>query len=138
MADFNKIGLLLTRGNTFLVCRKNNYTSKLIMPGGQVEDGESPEECLAREIREELGGIDIADVSYFGTYEDVAASDDPTIKKTVRIDLYTARTLAQPTPSEEIVELIWFGPHDDTAELSAIIANKILPDLLDRRVLSRD
>ena len=55
VADFNKVGLLAIENDSFLVCRKDNYTSKLIMPGGQIESGESIQDCLFREVREELG-----------------------------------------------------------------------------------
>ncbi len=84
MADFNKIGLLAIKNDAFLVCRKNSYTSKLIMPGGQIEPGETIEDCLNREILEELGNnVYLENIQYFGTYLDKAASDDPIINKTV-------------------------------------------------------
>lgn len=136
MADFNKIGLLTLRDGSFLVCRKNNYTSKLIMPGGKIETGESAEECLKREIFEELGNaITLENIRYIGTYFDKAASDDPKIDKTVEIRLYHADLVGVPTPSSEIIELIWFNQNNDQEELSSIIKRKILPDLRARRLL---
>jgi 8-oxo-dGTP pyrophosphatase MutT (NUDIX family) len=129
-ADFNKVGVLITQDDAFLVCRKNNYTSKLIMPGGQIDPGESIQECLEREIHEELGNVSLRNIRYVGTYQDLAASDDPTIRKTVEIQLYSADVQGTPTASSEIIDLIWFGPNSNKGELSAIIANKILPDLL--------
>ncbi len=137
MANFNKVGLLVIENDAFLVCRKNNYTSKLIMPGGQIEPGESLEECLIREIREELGeDIKLENIKHFGTYEDKAASDDPTVNKTVEIQLYKARIVGTPIPSSEVVELIWFNKQDNREELSAIIRNKILPDVINRKELN--
>jgi ADP-ribose pyrophosphatase YjhB (NUDIX family) len=139
MADFNKVGLLVIKDNSFLVCRKNDYTSKLIMPGGQIESGESVQECLEREIHEELGNdVSLEHVEYFGTYQDRAAADDPTIHKTVEIKLYSADLKGIPTPSSEVVELIWFNPRMNQADLSAIITNKILPDLIARGVLKQN
>jgi 8-oxo-dGTP pyrophosphatase MutT (NUDIX family) len=136
MADFNKVGLLVTRNNSFLVCRKNNYTSKLIMPGGQIDPGETVEECLLREIQEELGeAVTLDNVKFFGTYLDRAASDDPTLNKTVEIKLYQAEMRGVPVPSSEVIELIWFGKENNQEDLSAIIKNKILPDLLERQVV---
>lgn len=135
MADFNKVGLLITRDNTFLVCRKNNYTSKLIMPGGQIEPGETLIECLEREVQEELGDVRLSNISEVGEYLDVAASDDPTIHKTVSIKLYSADLEGVPTPCSEITELIWFSATDDPQDLSPIIANKIMPDLISRRLI---
>ncbi|HUS11868.1 MAG TPA: NUDIX domain-containing protein [Pyrinomonadaceae bacterium] len=132
MADFNKVGLLVVRDNSFLVCRKNNYTSRLIMPGGQYELGESALQCLEREVNEELGDVSLENARYLGTYLDKAASDDANENKTVEIQLYRAELKGTPTPSSEVVELLWFNSASDKNELSAIIANKILPDLIAR------
>ena len=137
MADFNKIGLLAIKNDSFLVCRKDNYTSKLIMPGGQIESGESIEDCLVREVREELGEkVNLENVVYFGTYIDKAASDDPTINKTVEIKLYKADLIGKPVPSAEVIELIWFSKSNDLNDLSSIIRNKILPDLISKKEIN--
>lgn len=133
------MGLLVIKNNSFLTCRKDNYTSKLIMPGGQIEPRESVRECLMREVREELGRkVKLSYIEYFGTYLDKAASDDPTIDKTVEIKLYKAKLFGAIEPSAEIVELIWFSQGDNLNDLSAIIRNKILPDLIARKELNWD
>lgn len=136
MADFNKVGLLILRGDRILLCRKNRDTSKLILPGGRVEPGESDLECLARELREELGDVALAQVEHLGTYEDRASLDDPTVVKTLRIILYRGELTGEPAPSAEITELVWFGPHSDRSKLTPIFINRILPDLVSRNILS--
>ena len=135
MADFNKVGVLILRGNRLLLCRKNRDTSKLILPGGRIEAGESDLECLARELREELGEVALRNVEYVGTYEDRAALDDPAVLKTLRIALYRGDLVGEPTPASEITGLVWFGPESDVAELTPIFVNRILPDLLTRGIL---
>ena len=55
MADYEKAGLLVVREGRILLCRKSHSTSKLILPGGCLEPGESATQCLAREIREGRG-----------------------------------------------------------------------------------
>ena len=135
MADFEKIGALILRGNRMLLCRKGRETSKLILPGGRIEPGESDAECLARELREELGSVSLSHAEYLGTYEDRASLDDPTVVKTVRIALYRGELSGQPVPSSEIVELVWFGPDSDPSQLTPILVNRILPDLLARAIL---
>lgn len=135
MADFNKVGALILRGNRILLCRKNRDTSKLILPGGRVESGESDVECLARELREELGEVTLTHLEYLGTYEDRASLDDPTIVKTLRLALYRGDLEGEPTPSSEITELVWFGPDSNREALTPIVINRILPDLVARGIL---
>lgn len=135
MADFNKVGVLILRGNRLLLCRKNRDTSKLILPGGRIEAGESDLECLARELREELGEVALRNAEYVGTYEDRAALDDPTVVKTLCITLYRGDLVGEPTPASEVTGLVWFGPESDVAELTPIFVNRILPDLLTRGIL---
>ena len=136
MADFNKVGALILRDDRLLLCRKNRDTSKLILPGGRVEAGESDVDCLTRELREELGEVVLRNVEYVGTYEDRAAFDDPAVVKTLRIALYRGDMVGAPTPASEITEIVWFGPDSDVAELTPIFLNRILPDLLSRGILS--
>jgi len=69
MADIDKIGALILRGDRILLCRKNRDTSRLILPGGRIERGESDLECLAREIREELAADTLEEIEYLGKYE---------------------------------------------------------------------
>jgi len=136
VADFNKVGALILRDDRLLLCRKNRDTSKLILPGGRVEAGESDLDCLTRELREELGEVALRNVEYVGTYEDRAAFDDPAVVKTLRIALYRGDMVGAPTPASEITEIVWFGPDSDVAELTPIFLNRILPDLLSRGILS--
>ncbi|RJP23425.1 MAG: NUDIX domain-containing protein [Candidatus Omnitrophota bacterium] len=135
MADYNKVGLFTLQGDRFLMCRKNNTTSKLILPGGCIEAGESARECLQREIHEELGNVAVCNLEYIGHYADFAAVDDPAITKTLEMQLFRGDLSGNPTASSEIVELVWFGPDSDRSQLTPIMINHILPDLLKRGLL---
>jgi ADP-ribose pyrophosphatase YjhB (NUDIX family) len=136
MAYFNKIGLLLLNEDRtqFMVCEKDNFTSDFIMPGGQVDEGENDEECLAREIKEELDvETDLKSLKFVGEYVDVA-SGDPT--KDVSIKLYQGKIIGEPKPSQEIIGFKWIGKDPSTHErLSYIVKNRILPDLVGRGIL---
>jgi 8-oxo-dGTP pyrophosphatase MutT (NUDIX family) len=136
MAYFNKIGLLYLNDDQskFLVCEKNNFTSDFIMPGGQIDDGENDEECLVREIKEELDvDTDKTSLVFIKEYVDVAAGD-PT--KDISIKLYQGKIIGEPKPSAEIIKSHWVGKDDlSHPRLSPIIKNKILPDLIAKNIL---
>lgn len=135
MADYNKVGLLVLQGDKILLCRKNNTTSKLILPGGCIESGESVMECLVREIYEELGDVQVLNPVYIGTYNEIAASDDPSVTKSLEIQLYQGELEGTPAASSEIVELVWFGPESPVEQLTPIMINQIIPDLIRRNIL---
>ena len=136
MADVTKVGALILRGDRILLCRKNRETSKLILPGGRIEPGETDADCLAREIREELGEVSLSRIEFLGAYEDRAHLDDPAVVKTLRIALYRGNLVGTPKPTSEITELVWFGPDSDREQLTPIFINRILPDLFARGILA--
>ena len=135
MADYNKVGLLVLSDNRILFCRKKHTTSKLILPGGCLEPGESAMDCLSREIREELGEVSVEGLEYLGTYSDRAATDDPTVCKSLEIRLYRGELVGKPVASSEIREVVWCGPETDRSQMTPILLNRILPDLVDRGIL---
>ena len=110
MADYHKAGLLHLKDGRVLLCRKKHTTSLLILPGGTLEPGETAEECLRRECREELGEVEVSNLHHLGDYESPAAGQDG---KTVRIELYAGELEGTPAAHSEIQDLVWFGPRDD-------------------------
>lgn len=67
---------VLRRNGTFLVCQRKQggrYALKWEFPGGKFESGESVEQCLRRELQEELS-IEIHSINHIQTeaayYED--------------------------------------------------------------------
>jgi 8-oxo-dGTP pyrophosphatase MutT (NUDIX family) len=131
-ADFHKIGLLHLKDGSVLLCRKKHTTSLLILPGGTLEPGETAEECLRRECREELGEVEVSNLHYLGDYESPAAGQ---AGKTVKIELYAGELEGTPAAHSEIQDLVWFGPRDDQALLAPSLRNVIFPDLLRRGLL---
>jgi ADP-ribose pyrophosphatase YjhB (NUDIX family) len=131
MADFEKAGLLTLRDNRVLLCRKKHTTSLLILPGGVKEPNESAEQCLLRELAEELTDCTPGPLTYLATYLAPAAVPD----KTVQIELYSATLAGTPQPASEIKELVWFGSGDDPALLAPSLRELIFPDMIHRGVL---
>ena len=133
MADYHKAGLLHVKDGRILLCRKKSTTSLLILPGGKLEPGETAEECLRRECREELGQVEVSKLHYLGEYESSAAGQDG---KIVKIALYAGELEGTPAAHSEIKELVWFGPRDDAALLAPSLRNIIFPDLRRRGLIA--
>jgi len=59
---------IIIKGNKVLIAQRapgENLAGKWELPGGKIESGETPQECLKREIREELD-VDIEVLDFFG------------------------------------------------------------------------
>lgn len=74
-------------------------------PGGKMRPGESPAQCLKREIREELG-IEIVVGEFFG--ESVYAYED----QTVRLLAYRVRVESGELSANDHAELLWAAMAD--------------------------
>jgi 8-oxo-dGTP pyrophosphatase MutT (NUDIX family) len=64
---------LIRRGNTFLVAETEDPQTGAVLhrpPGGGIEEGESPEQAVRRELQEELG-IRLATIRELGTVDHV-------------------------------------------------------------------
>ncbi|HEY8910638.1 MAG TPA: (deoxy)nucleoside triphosphate pyrophosphohydrolase [Desulfosporosinus sp.] len=71
---------ILFKDNKVLIAQRapgENMAGKWEFPGGKIEPGETPKECLKREIREELN-VDIKVLDFFG--ESIYAYHSGTIK----------------------------------------------------------
>ena len=128
-----KYGLIILKDGKLLINRK--YGTKLfLMPGGKREEGESVEDCIAREIKEEHECEIVKDsLKHFGDFEDMAANEPNTI---VSVRLFTGKIIGEPQASSEIEEQVWFSKEDSQEILSPTLRNKIFPAILERGLLN--
>jgi 8-oxo-dGTP diphosphatase len=94
---------ILTQAGRVLIARRKAGASRAGMwefPGGKVRPGESPEECLTREIREELG-LEIAVGKFFG------ASVHAYADRSIRLLAYWARIEAGALVLNDHAEVKW-------------------------------
>jgi 8-oxo-dGTP diphosphatase len=99
---------ILIENGRVLIARRRPGASQAGMwefPGGKVRPGESPAQCLKREIQEELG-IEIAVGEFFG--ESVYAYED----KTIRLLAYRVRAEGGEVSRNDHAELAWVAIAD--------------------------
>lgn len=108
MPDYiDRTGLLLIRDHKLLGARTKGKTTFYI-PGGKREGNESDEECLAREIKEELGAYVVpGSVIPYKLYVDEA--DGKPAGTMLHMMTMFASLESEPVPSSEIEEIAWFG-----------------------------
>lgn len=134
MIKLYKYGLLIREKESILLCKAYNLR-ELILPGGVKENNEDFVEGLQREVKEELSegaNLIITSLNYLGNYIAPAAGKIDTL---VEIELYEGIVTGTLVASDEIEELVWFNKNSDHNNLSEIIKDKILPDLIARGIL---
>lgn len=135
MADIRKVGLLTMRDGRVLLCRTRKHGKPLILPGGKRESGESSMETLLRELREELGEVELLEPVSLGVFVATSAGAKRGNPQNVEIELFGGQLSGEPKASSEIAELVWFGEGDDWELLAPSLSMVIFPALRARKLL---
>lgn len=75
------------------------------MAGGKIDEGETPDQALHREVREELG-VAVLEYRHLGVFEAEAFGHAPGVR--LHMSCFTGELDGEPRPSGEIAELGYF------------------------------
>ncbi|GBQ39350.1 NUDIX hydrolase [Komagataeibacter saccharivorans] len=110
-----------------LVVRKQGTTA-FMLPGGKPDAGESPQQALQREIREELGCGLTPGRELTGDFSDAAANEPGHI---VQARIWLALLDGAPVAAAEIAELRWVTVDDMmTLPLAPLLRGKVMTALV--------
>src|SRR5258708_1131798 len=111
-------------GKVMMVRDDKNETG-FILPGGKIEDGESDQQCIVRECREELSvKVDRGSIKFSHKFLGPAHGKADAL---LDIRLYSATFIGEPKPAAEIVEIDYFDSQTDPARVSEIGQTQIFP-----------
>ncbi|MFF0817345.1 NUDIX domain-containing protein [Rhodococcus sp. NPDC003318] len=106
MAEIRTVALAHIKDRRMLQARSAGK-SAFYMAGGKIDPGETPEQALHREIREELdAGIRGGTLEELGIFEAEAFGHPPGTR--LHMTCYLADLTSEPTATSEIAELRYF------------------------------
>ena len=111
MKTIHVVAAIINKGNKIMIAKRNygEFNGLYEFPGGKVEPGETKEEALKREIREELE-VDIAIDHFFMK----ATYDYPTFH--LDMDCYLCHLLDENIVLNDHSEIKWIDHNDESIE----------------------
>ncbi|NML21223.1 NUDIX domain-containing protein [Pseudoflavitalea sp. G-6-1-2] len=119
--------------NNSILSTKSYGKDKYYIPGGKREEGETDEQALCREIREELRvELQPHTLQYLGTFEAQAHGHAEGV--IVKMTCYMADYSGELSPDAEIEEMVWLH-YEDKPKISEV--DKLIFDYLKEKELIR-
>ena len=122
-------GAVVLRERRLLVVSKQAAPDVFYLPGGKPEPGESLEQAMRREVREELG-VDVVEAQHFLDVEAPAAIE----RVPMHLTVYRVSVDGEPALNAELAALDWVA---DAAKpgLGPAIRDHVIPALVDAGLL---
>ncbi len=111
--------LILNEKKEVLLCKSPKFNGKFIVPGGHVEVGETLEQAMKREIKEETG-LEIEPVKFIAFYNAIYPKDFFEKRHFIFFDfLCRAKEGAREClDNEELIKAVWIKPKKALKELN--------------------
>ena len=130
----DKVGAIILKSKKILVVRKHTKDNRLeyILPGGKREKGETDEETLRRELKEELK-VSLINYKYFNTFSDISVFENIPIT----VQVYYAEIEGEISPQNEIKDYIWIDKDYERSniKLGSILSKYIIPSMIKEGLL---
>ena len=120
------VGIIIRNGKLLMV--KGKGYEELWTPGGKIKPGENDEECLRRELKEEINA-DLVKMKFFKEYSGKSFYQEGITKQRV----YIASVKGKIRPGAEIEDFVWLSRQDFEKRkflLIPITEKEIIPDLI--------
>ena len=91
-----------------LICKSNKWNHKYVIPGGHIEAGESMEEALIREVKEETG-LDVFEIELLGINESIYSESFQNKKHFIFVDFICRSNSNDVILNEEAQSYEWIN-----------------------------
>ncbi|PXV63677.1 nucleoside triphosphatase [Halanaerobium congolense] len=98
--------VILNPEDKVLICKSNKWNQQYVIPGGHIEAGESMEEALVREVKEETG-LDVFGLELLGINESIFSDSFQNQKHFIFVDFICHSNSEQVVLNEEAQSYEW-------------------------------
>ena len=131
-ADILKVGAIILSAEGRLLISKSYNKDIWIFVGGKIENGETHEDCLRRELKEELG-VEVVGTPTFYIQSPVEIAAGDAKGRTVQIFEYLVDINSEPKPSAEVESIHWLSADEFQTKifpLGSILEHYAIPALI--------
>ena len=128
MKTRTRIAGIIIQNEKLLMLKGRGY-KELWTPGGKIEEGETDEDCLRRELKEEIG-VELLSLKFFREYVGKSFYNS---EKILNNRVYFATVGGCIKPDMEIENFVWLSKEDFRTKkypMITITEEKIIPDLI--------
>jgi nucleoside triphosphatase len=130
------VGALVVNPNAeVLIVRTTKWRGTWGVPGGKLDWGESLQEALLREFREEVA-LDLQQVRFALLQEAILDSQFHVPAHFVLVNYYAFSASTQVVPNEEIVEWVWLPPEQALGFPLNNFTERLVSDCIERNIVA--